>query len=70
MSVQNGVSRLREGHHWSQEELARRSGISVLLIKRIENGAFTPGWDMAKALAATLGVTIDELARDTPYHFL
>lgn len=45
----------------SQEELAKRSGVSTAAVLSYENGAYVPGADKVCALAEVLGVTPNEL---------
>jgi transcriptional regulator with XRE-family HTH domain len=51
----NKLLALREAGNLTQEELSRRSGISVRTIQRIESGQALKGYTL-KALAAALGV--------------
>jgi molybdate-binding protein/transcriptional regulator with XRE-family HTH domain len=59
--------RLRRG--WSQEELARRSGLSRAGISAIETGRLVPSAAAALALAAAIGIRVEglfALARSVP----
>jgi DNA-binding XRE family transcriptional regulator len=56
------LQRLRDARKLSQEELARRSGLSVSTIRQIEQGrAPDPRISTVAALARGLGVTFDAL---------
>lgn len=46
---------------FTQEELARRSGVSAASIKDYENGRTSPLLDNAYALAAALGCSVNDL---------
>lgn len=59
MSVQK--RRLDKG--WSQEELARHSGLSTRTIQRIESGQ-KPGLESLKCLAAVLETSISTLTQE------
>lgn len=59
MSVQK--RRLENG--WSQEELARHSGLSTRTIQRIESGQ-KPGLESLKCLAAVFETSISTLAQE------
>lgn len=60
------VAALRKDHGLSQVALARRSGVSVSLLSKIEVGdrALTQG--VAAALARAMGLTLDELLGRAP----
>jgi transcriptional regulator with XRE-family HTH domain len=53
--------RLEKG--WSQEELARHSGLSTRTIQRIEAGQ-TPGLESLKCLAAVFETSISALSQE------
>lgn len=55
------LRQLREKKGMSQAELAEKSGISQEFIRDIEEGHKIPGIFVAKRLAQTLGVSVDEL---------
>lgn len=59
MSVQK--RRLDRG--WSQEELARHSGLSTRTIQRIESGQ-KPGLESLKCLAAVFETSVSTLAQE------
>jgi len=56
------IKSLRNRKHFSQEELAERSGLALRTVQRIENGETEPRGDTLMRLAAALGVTVDDLA--------
>lgn len=61
------VRRVREALGWSQDELARRAGISRPTIARIESGAtdwLTPG--TLESIASAVGLTADEIRGGHP----
>lgn len=49
----------------TQEELARRAGLSVSMVQSIEGGRRTGAVKTLKKLAKVLGVSMDELISDT-----
>lgn len=60
------VAVLRKEHNLSQAQLARRAGVSLSMLSKIEIGdrALTQG--MAAALAAAMGITLDEVLGKAP----
>jgi transcriptional regulator with XRE-family HTH domain len=58
------IARMRETHRLTREALAERSGISVDLLARIEEGGITPDLaplvKIARALGARLGTFLDD----------
>jgi putative transcriptional regulator len=59
----SNVKEYREQGGWSQEALARELGVSRQTIVNIEKGISEPRVLLAIALAATLGVAIEQLFR-------
>src|SRR4051794_28865145 len=53
----------RAGRGWSQEELARRSGLSRAGVGAIETGRLVPSTAAALSLAAALGCRVEDLFR-------
>lgn len=53
------IKKLRLERHWSQEQLAEMSGLSVRTIQRIENGE-NAGLESLKALAAVFEINIED----------
>ena len=52
------VRKLRLQRHWSQDQLAQLSGLSIRTIQRIERGQ-TPGLESLKSLAAVFDVPVE-----------
>ena len=59
--MKNQIRALRREQGLSQEELARRCGVSRQTINAIENNKYDPTLALAFPLAAELGVRVDEL---------
>ncbi len=58
------VTLLRQLHYITQEELAKRAGLSQAAVQAIEQGARPdPRLSTVVKLADALGVTLDELVR-------
>ena len=55
------LSQLRKERGISQEDLARRCGVSRQTINAIENNKYDPTLSLAFRLARELGVTVDGL---------
>lgn len=53
----------REGHAWTQKELAEAAKISVTFLSEVENDRRLPGAAVLLRLANTLGVSLDYLVR-------
>lgn len=53
------IKKLRLERHWSQEQLAQMSGLSIRTIQRIENGE-NAGLESLKSLAAVFETTIED----------
>lgn len=51
------IKRLRLERHWSQDQLAEMSGLSIRTIQRIENGE-NAGFESMKSLAAVFEINI------------
>lgn len=58
------IKELRLNKGWSQEELAKKSGVGRISIIRYENNERIPQVDVASRIANALGCTIDELLGD------
>lgn len=56
LSAGEAISMLRELKGWTQEELARKSGIAATNISRLENGHMDLGKQRAIALSKAFGV--------------
>jgi transcriptional regulator with XRE-family HTH domain len=56
------IRRLRQAKDWTQEDLARESGVSQVYISRLESGATeNVRVETFSQLAKALGVTMDRL---------
>ena len=62
MPIGQRIQRRRQQLGWTQEDLARESGVPQSAISRIEQGQRkNPGADVIRRLARSLGVTSDWL---------
>ena len=59
--MENCIRDLRKAAGVSQEELAKRCGVSRQTINAIENNKYDPTLSLAFRLARELGVTVDGL---------
>ena len=59
--MENCIRDLRKAAGVSQEELAKRCGVSRQTINAIENNKYDPTLALAFKLAKELGATVDEL---------
>mgnify|MGYP002572552872 FL=1 len=59
--MKNQIRDLRREQGLSQEELARRCGVSRQTINAIENQKYDPSLPLAFQLARILGTTVDAL---------
>lgn len=59
--MKNTIHEKRKQLGLSQEELAKRCGVSRQTINAIENNKYDPTLALAFALAKDLGTTVDEL---------
>jgi transcriptional regulator with XRE-family HTH domain len=57
----NKIKELRKRKGFSQEELSENSGLSLRTIQRLENGETKPRGDTLKRLAASFGISSDEI---------
>ena len=64
--LENDVRAYRDRLGWSQDELARRSGLSRAGISAIETGRLVPSTGAALALARAFGCTVEDLFRLPP----
>ncbi|MCL5128919.1 helix-turn-helix domain-containing protein [Algibacter sp. L4_22] len=55
------VKELRKGKALSQEELAKKSGLSLRTIQRLENGETEPTGETLKRISSELNITLNEL---------
>lgn len=61
MSSTNDVARLRRERGWSQQELARRAGVSRAEVSAIETARLSPSIETGLAFARALGRTVEAL---------
>ena len=61
MKFNERLKELREKNNLTQEQLAKKSGVSSRMIQRYEYGTSRPRLDAAEKIAKALNVTTDEL---------
>jgi len=61
MEVLNSVKALRMAKGWTQEELAKRVGVSRQSINSIERGKYIPSLPLALMFARVFGSSMDAL---------
>ena len=61
--MENRIRELRKAAGISQEELAKRCGVTRQTINAIENNKYDPTLALAFHLAQELGTTVDQLFR-------
>ena len=61
--MENGIREKRRELGLSQEELAKRCGVSRQTVNAIENNKYDPTLSLAFQLARELGTTVDGLFR-------
>ena len=59
--MENKIRALRSEMGLSQEELARRCGVSRQTINAIEKGEYNPTINLCRSICKILGKTLDEL---------
>ena len=59
--MENGIRERRKELGLSQEELAKRCGVTRQTVNAIENNKYDPTLALAFALAWELGLSVDEL---------
>ena len=64
--MDNTIHTLRRAQGLSQEELARRCGVSRQTVNAIENNKYDPTLALAFRLAQVLGTTVDALFTPGP----
>ena len=52
---------LRAEHDWTQEELARRLGVSRQAVNALETGKHSPSLDLAYRISAVFGLTVEQI---------
>lgn len=61
--MENRIRALRKERGLSQEELAKRCGVTRQTVNAIENNKYDPTLALAFHLAQELGTTVDQLFR-------
>ena len=61
--MENSIRALRKERGISQEELAKRCGVTRQTVNAIENDKYDPTLALAFHLAQELGTTVDQLFR-------
>ncbi|HAJ82629.1 MAG TPA: DNA-binding protein, partial [Zunongwangia profunda] len=64
-NLSNRIKNFRILKGFSQEALAEHSGLSVRTIQRMENNDRIPNADSLKKVAEALGISIEELSKNT-----
>ena len=67
LKLHKALKALREKHRWSQEDLARKVGVSVFSITRWERGLITPSrlaWAQLAKLFEEEGYNVEEPIRE------
>ncbi len=65
MSIGKRVRARRQDLHLSQEEIARRAGVSLNLVNRVEREQITdPHISTLRSLARGLGVRVEDLVKE------
>jgi putative transcriptional regulator len=59
--VQNRVKELRSSRGWTQEELAKATGVSRQSINSIERSRYVPSLPLALTFARVFGCSTDEI---------
>lgn len=59
--MKNDLFMTRRKLHISQEEMARRTGVSRQTIVAVEQGKYAPSLTLAMKMARELGKSVDEL---------
>ena len=65
--MKNQIWDLRREQGLSQEELARRCGVSRQTINAIEKGDYNPTINLCRQICRVLGKTLDELFWEDDY---
>ena len=61
VDFRTNIKKLRQEKHLTQEELAKRAGVSKAMISAYETEIRYPSYDVLIRLAAIFGVTVDYL---------
>lgn len=59
--MHNKIKKIREDVGMTQDELAKKAGISRPFLSNVENGAAVPTVTKAVDIASALGKTVDEI---------
>jgi putative transcriptional regulator len=59
--LKNTIKVQRAVKDWTQEELARRIGVTRKTVNTIENGIYVPSTVLALKMARVLGVTVEDV---------
>lgn len=59
--LKNTLKVQRARMDWSQEELARRIGVTRKTVNTVENGVYIPSTYLALKMAQAFGVAVEEL---------
>ncbi|OGD30057.1 MAG: transcriptional regulator [Candidatus Aminicenantes bacterium RBG_13_63_10] len=59
--LKNRIKVQRAIHDWTQEELARRVGVTRKTINTIENGVYVPSTFLALKIAKAFGTTVEDV---------
>lgn len=66
VAFSNRLSALRNDRGWSQDDLARESGVSLNAVARYESETNVPSLETAFKLAEALGCSLDVLSGRVP----
>ena len=61
ITIGQNINLLRKRHKFTLERLAEKTGLSIALISRIENGMLNPSLNTLEKIANSLGVEIEHL---------
>jgi putative transcriptional regulator len=61
--MKNRVKELRARYNWTQEEFAKRTGITRQTVGLIEKGDYSPSVLLALKMAHVFGVPVEEIFR-------
>jgi putative transcriptional regulator len=59
--LENKIKVQRAMKDWTQEELARRVGVTRKTVNTIENGVYVPSTVLALKMARVFGVTVEDV---------
>ncbi len=62
-TLKNTIKVQRAKKDWTQEELAKRIGVTRKTINTIENGVYIPSTYLALKMAEVFGTTVEDLFR-------